>query len=201
MMKKLFVFLLLANIFAAFYFNSRMDTGFSAPISLIHPEKIELLSAKVACLKWKNLAGPVVQHARMDISKWESGQSRVTEIPDGEISLYWVHIPPLRNKREMTKQIEQLDKLRISHWLVQENADHPWHNVISLAVFMSEADAIVLVEELKNKGLDRVTVSEQAMEQFEFEIRNPTDQMTEHIRQLANQFPETRLEVTKCSRL
>lgn len=43
--------------------------------------------------------------------------------------------------------------------------------------------------------------SEQVLEQFEFDIRNPTEQITESVRQLAQQFPETKLEVTECSRL
>ncbi|MCC6915976.1 hypothetical protein [Nitrosomonas sp.] len=202
-MKKFFVFLLLANMFTAFYFYSRSDEGASAQILLIHPEKIKLLPARVACLKWGKLADLVAQYVQTEISKWESGQNRVTEIAGDEISMHWVHIPPLRNAREMTKQIEQLDKLGISYWYVQENVNHPWHNAISLAVLPGGADAAALIEELKNKGLERVTESERIMKQFEFEfeIRDPTDQITEHIRQLANRFPETKLEAAECDRL
>lgn len=200
-MKTFFVLLLLANILAAFYLHNGLDEDHSAQISLIHPEKIELLPAKVACLKWGELVDPVAQHVRAEISKWGSEQNRVVEISGGEVSVHWVHIPSLRDKRGMTRQIEQLDKLGIPHWHVQENTDHPWHNMISLAIFMSGADATMLVDKLKSKGLEQVTENEQIMERYEFEIRNPTDQITGSIQQLANQFPETKLEVTECDRL
>lgn len=200
-MRKFFVFLLLANIFVVFYLHGRPDDNLPAQISLIHPEKIKLLPAKVACLKWEKLTGPVVQHVRAEISKWESGQDQITEISRGEVTVHWVHIPPLRNVREAAKQIEQLKKSGISYLHIQENADSPWHNAISLAILVDGSDAAALVEELKGKGVERITDSEQVLEQFEFEIRNPTEQITESIRQLAQQFPETKLEVTECSRL
>lgn len=200
-MRKFSVFLLLANIFAAFYLYGRPDDNLPAPISLIYPEKIELLPAKVACLKWENLIEPVVQHVRAEISKWESGQDTITEISKGEVTVHWVHIPPLRNAREAAKQLEQLKKLGISSLHIQENADSPWHNAISLAILPDGSDAAAFVEELKDRGIERITDSEQVLEQFEFEIRNPTEQMTESIRQLAHQFPETKLEITECSRL
>lgn len=200
-MRKFSVFLLLANIFVVFYLHGRPDDNLPAQIALIHSEKIELLPAKVACLKWENLIGPVVQHVRVEISKWESGQDHITEISRGEVTVHWVHVPPLRNARETAKQIEQLKKSGISYLYIQENADSPWHNAISLAILPDDSDAAALVEELKGRGVERITDSEQVLEQFEFDIRNPTEQITESVRQLAQQFPETKLEATECSRL
>ncbi len=199
-MRKLSVFLLLTNIFAAFYLYGRPDDNLPAPISLIYPEKIELLSAKVACLQWGNFVEPVMRHVRAEISKLEAGQDTITEISKGEVTVYWVHIPPLRNVQETVKQLEQLKRLGIASLHIQENADSPWHNAISLAILPESSDAAALVEELKGRGLERITDSEQALEQFGFEIRNPTEQITESIRQLAQQFPETKLEITECSR-
>lgn len=200
-MKKFFVFLLLANIFVAFYLYGRSDDDLPVRISLIHPEKIELLPAKVACLKWENLIGPVLWHVRTEIAKWELGSDRITEISQGEVTVHWVHVPPLQNVRETAKQIEQLKRLGVSYLHIQENAGSPWHNAISLAILLDGSDVAGLVEELKGKGIERITESEQTLEQFGFEIRNPTEQITENIRQLAQQFPETELEVTECSRL
>lgn len=199
-MRKFSIFLLLANILAAFYLHSRPDDGLPAQIALIHPEKIELLPAKVACLKWKKLVGPIVQYVRAEISGWESGQNHVTEIPGDKMTVHWVHIPLLHNARATAKQIEQLEKSGVSYLYIQENANNPWHNAISLAILPENSDAAALVEELKGKGVERVTNSEQTWEQIEFEIRNPTERMTEAIQQLARRFPETKLEITECSR-
>lgn len=200
-MRSFSIFLLLANILAALYLHSGPDEDRSAPISLIHPEKIELLPATVACFKWERLAGPVVQYARAEISGWKSGQNHVTEISRGEVTVHWVHIPSLRNARAAAKRIEQLEKSGVSYLHVQENANDPWHNAISLAILLDASEATALVEELKDKGVGQVINSEQTWEQFEFEIRNPTAQMTEAIQQLAHRFPETKLEITECSRL
>jgi len=200
-MRSFSIFLLLANILAALSLHSESDESRSAPISLIHPEKIELLPAKVACFKWEKLVGPVVQYARAEIPIRKSGQNHVTEIPGGEVTVHWVHIPPLRNARATAKQIEQLEKSGISYLHVQENTNDPWHNAISLAILLDASKATALIEELKGKGVERVINSEQTWEQFEFEIRSPTAQMTEAIQQLARRFSETKLEITECSRL
>lgn len=200
-MKKILLFLLLANIGIAFYFHNRSENNFSARAPLIHPEKIELLPAKVACLEWKKLIGPIARLAREKIFKQETEKGRVTEISQGEAIFYWVHVPPLRNARETAKQLEQLKKLEIPYLHIRENTDNPWHNAISLAILTDASDATALVEELKNKGVERVKSDEQTLEQFEFVIRNPTGQMIEDIQQLARQFPGTQLDEGKCARL
>ncbi|ABI58590.1 hypothetical protein [Nitrosomonas eutropha] len=200
-MKKLLLFLLLANIGAAFYFYSLPKNNFSVQKPLIHPEKIELLPTKVACLKWGSLPEPVARLARAEISKWETRKDLVTEISQGKITIHWMHIPPLQNARETAKQIEQLEKLEIPHLHIQENADNPWHNAISLAILMDNSDAVALTEDMKNKGVEHVLDSEQTLEQFEFVVRSPTKQITENIQQLIRQFPGTQLEVSECDRL
>lgn len=200
-MKKLLLFLLLVNMGAAFYFHSVPKNNFSVQKPLIYPEKIELLPTKVACLRWKNLIAPVARLARMEISGWKTGEEYITENIQGKITIHWVYIPPLRNARETAKQIEQLKKLEIPHQHIHENADNPWHNAISLAILPNNSDAVAWVEDLKTQGVERATHDEQTLEQFEFVIRNPTEQVTENIRQLAHQFPNTQLEVTECSRL
>ena len=192
---------MLANIFVVFYLYGRSDDNLPAQISLIYPEKIKLLPAKVACLKWENLIGPVVQHVRAEISKWGWEPDYITEISRGEVTIHWVHVPPLQNVRDVAKHIEQLNKSGIPYLHIQENTGSPWHNAISLAMLPDSSDAATLVEELKGRGVERVTDGEQILEQFEFQIRNPTEQITENIRQLMRQFPETKLEVTECSRL
>lgn len=200
-MKKLFLFLLLANMGAAFYFYSEAENNLSAQVSLLHPEKIELLPARVACLEWQNLIEPIARLARVEISKWETGKNHVSEISRGKMTFYWVHIPPLRNARETAKQIEQLKKLEIPYLHIRESTDNPWHNAISLAVLANDSDAAALVEDLKSKGVERAQSDEQTLEQFEFVIRNPTEQITENIRQLAHQFPDTQLQASECNRL
>ncbi|MXS86082.1 hypothetical protein ABO04_09265 [Nitrosomonas sp. HPC101] len=200
-MKKLFLFLLLANMGAAFYFHSVPKNKSSVQKPLIHPEKIELLPAKVACLRWENLVVPVARLARMKISEWKTGKEHVTENTQGKITFNWVHIPPLQNAYETAKQIEQLKKLAIPHLHIHENADNPWHNAISLAILSNNSDAMAWVADLKSQGVEHATYDEQTLEQFEFVIRNPTEQITENIQQLAHQLPSTQLEVTECSRL
>lgn len=200
-MQKIFIFLLLVNIITAFYFHIIPDDESSAHISLIHPEKIMLLSARVTCLRWNDLIGPVAQYVRAEIAGWDSEQTHITEISGGEIPVRWVHIPSSGTEHEMAEQIEQLEKLGISYLHIRENGSSPWHNMISLAILPAESDVMALITSLKSRGVGRVTHSEQSLEQFEFVIRNPTEQLTEQIQQLAGQFPDTRLDITECDRL
>lgn len=201
-MKKIFFFLLLVNIItAASYFNAVPGSDLSVNVPLVHPEKIVLLSPRIPCLKWSNLVGPVAQQAKVEISGWDLEQSRVAGIPEGKVSVHWVHIPPLPTARRTTNQIEQLEKLGIPHWHTQEKASDPWHNAISLAVLSNGSDAMALVEDLKDKGVERAVDSEQTLEQFEFVIRDPTEQIIEKVRRLVRQLSGTQMKISECNRI
>jgi hypothetical protein len=201
-MKKLILLLLLINIGTAFYFhNSGTKNNITVQKSLLHPEKIVLLPPKTTCLKWHHLVEPVARLARVAISKWEEGKERVTEISQGEVTIYWVHIPPLSNAHETAQQIAQLENLEISYLYIQENKDHPWHNAISLAILTDSFEAAELAKYLKSKGIERVVNDKQTLAQFGFVIRHPTELMTHNIQQLAHQLSGTQLKTTECSRL
>ncbi|BBL34524.1 hypothetical protein Nstercoris_00762 [Nitrosomonas stercoris] len=200
-MKKLALFLLLINIGAIFYFYDKTENNITVPPSQFHPEEIVLLPIKITCLKWDKLVEPIARLARMEISQWGTEKNRITEIPQKKITIHWVHIPPIRSTYETARRMTQLENLDIIHQHIQENQDNPWHNAISLAILTEGTEAAALVEELTDKGIKHVVSSEQTLAQSSFIIRNPTEQMTKSIQQLAQQFPSTRLKTTECSRL
>ncbi|MFO7578606.1 MAG: hypothetical protein R6W74_00130 [Nitrosomonas halophila] len=200
-MKKFFVFLLLANISAALYFNVGPGDKPTAQPSLLHPEKIVLLPDKVACLKWGKLLDPVLQPARTVIAELPFGQSHLTEVPEGKVAVYWVHIPALKTPQEIARQIDVLKKLKVPHLLIQENGEGPWHNTIALAILRDKPAADALVKQLRDQGLAHVKHSAHIFQQFVFVIREPSAQLARQLQSIVQRFPGTGLEMTECDRI
>lgn len=200
-MKNFFISLLLANIALAFYFNMSPGDRLHKDIALLRPERIIVLPTKVPCIKWGRLLGPDLQQARAEISRMEFKQSHFIEVSKGEVVVHWVYVPSFSTEPETASQIDVLKKLAVPYLHIEENRDSPWHDTISLAMLYEKNDAISLVNDLKSKGVTRVTNSEQRLEQFEFMFRNPSTQMSKQLEELARKFPNAQLAITECDRI
>lgn len=102
-------------------------------------------------------------------------------------SSYWVHIPPLKSKREAESKVAELKKLGVNElFIMQESGAN--NLAISLGVFSSEAAAGSALEALKEKGVRSAKVLERpgktALAQVE--IRGPEAQ-AEEMRQAVNE--------------
>jgi hypothetical protein len=198
-MKIFFFLLLLVNIVFLMIIQLESNQTNKVHITQSYLEEIRLLPSRVACLKWGNLFGIDLQRIKNNISELEL-DSYLSELPAGEIIVYWVYIPSSKTEREIKRQINKLQKLNIPYQYIQNNEHSPWHNAISFGMLRERSLATQLIEELKSKGILNVNMRRLSLEQVKFVIREPTKEVKEKIFMLAQQFPDSKLEITECER-
>jgi hypothetical protein len=198
-MKIFFFLLLLVNIVFLMIIQLESNQTNKVHITQSYLEEIRLLPSRVACLKWGNLFGIDLQRIKNNISELEL-DSYLSELPAGEIIVYWVYIPSSKTEREIKRQINKLQKLNIPYQYIQNNEHSQWHNAISFGMLRERSLATQLIEELKSKGILNVNMRRLSLEQVKFVIREPTKEVKEKIFMLAQQFPDSKLEITECER-
>lgn len=163
------------------------------------PEKIKLLPSQVACLEWRNLYGTSLQHARAEISKLNLDHS-VIESSMEDVTAYIVRIPAFKTKREMEKQLSQLQKLKITYQLISENVEPAQKDSILLGMYLKQSTALKKLEEMSNLNVKTAIILEQDLEQVKFIFLEPAKELKAYIQQLIEKFPESNLELTQCDR-
>ena len=199
-MKIFFYLLLFANIImlaiiAIVELNSNNNS-----VMELYPEKIKVLPTQIACLEWRNLYGTALQHARAELSKLNLGHS-VTETPMGEIVVYIVHIPVLKSKREVDRQLSQLQKLNITHQQIQENLGYLQKDSIVLGIYQEQSAALARLGELNNQKVNNAIISERDLEQVKYIFLEPTKDIETYLQKLLEEFPDSNLKSTQCDRL
>jgi hypothetical protein len=198
-MKIFFFLLLLVNIVFLMIIQLESNQTNKVHITQSYLEEIRLLPSRVACLKWGNLFGIDLQRIKNNISELEL-DSYLSELPAGEIIVYWVYIPSSKTEREIKRQINKLQKFNIPYQYIQNNEHSQWHNAISFGMLRERSLATQLIEELKSMGILNVNMRRLSLEQVKFVIREPTKEVKEKIFMLAQQFPDSKLEITECER-
>ena len=87
---------------------------------------------------------------------------------------YWVHIPPLKNKKEAESKAAELKRLGVNEFfIVQESG--PNNLAISLGLFSSQEAAASAMEGLREKGVRSAKVTERSLKPAlaQLEIRGP----------------------------
>ena len=163
------------------------------------PEKIKLLPSQVACMEWRNLYGTSLQHARAEISKLNLDHS-VIESSMEDVTAYLVQIPSFKTKREMERQLSQLQKLKITYQLISENVESAQKDSILLGIYLKQSAALKKMEELNSLNVNTANVLEQNLEQIKFIFIEPTKELKVYIQKLIEEFPESNLELTQCDR-
>ena len=199
-MKIFFYLLLFANIImlaiiAIVELNSNNNS-----VMELYPEKIRVLPTQIACLEWRNLYGTALQHARAELSKLNLDHS-VTETVMGEIIVYIVHIPVLKSKREMDRQLSQLQKLNITHQQIQENLGYLQKDSIVLGIYQEQSAALARLGELNNQKVNNAIISERDLEQVKYIFLEPTKDIETYLQKLLEEFPDSNLKLTQCDRL
>ncbi|SDY78700.1 SPOR domain-containing protein [Nitrosomonas sp. Nm58] len=198
-MKIFFFLLLLVNIVFLMIIQLESNRTNKVHITQSYLEEIRLLPSRVACLKWGNLFGIDLQRIKNNISELEL-DSYLSELPAGEIIVHWVYILSPKTEREIKRQINKLQKLNMPYQYIQNNEYSQWHNAISFGMLRERSLATQLIEELKSKGILNVNMRRLSLEQVKFVIREPTKEVKEKIFMLAQQFPDSKLEITECER-
>jgi hypothetical protein len=197
-MRTLFFLLLFINAAFAVYTQLEpvSDTGIQPPPEL-HPEKIKSLSSSVPCLEWGNFIGMELEHAQAAIAKQQLDH-RVELEAMGKVPVYWVHIPPLKNKYLAEKKMEELRKLGVTAYSrVQEN--NKWDNAISIGFFHNIEDAQNMMVSLRSKGVRSAIIGARNLEQMKFVVRAPSEDITGKMTELRQEFPGSELNTIRCA--
>lgn len=207
-------FFLLVLVNAAFAAYIQLGAGSSGVTQLpteLNPEKIKLLPTPLsviagnpgakqpspaACLEWGSFVGVDLQRAEAAIAQLQLGAS-LSQRAVGEIIAYWVHIPPLKTKRDAEKKVEELKKFGVTdYFLIQDNSK--WNNAISMQIFRSEEAAKKYLVELRGKGVKSATIGERSLKQVMFVVREPPENIAGKMVELKQEFVGSELKATKC---
>ena len=164
-----------------------------------HAEKIRILPAQVACLEWLNLYGVALQQARTELPKLNLDHF-VIESPMDEITVYIIHIAALKTKREMDRQLAQLQKLNIAYQIIQENVGYLQKDSIMLGMYQERSAAMRKLEELSSMNVNNAIISERDIEQVKYIFLEPTEDVRIYLQQLVEKFPDSYLKLTQCDR-
>ena len=211
-MRIFFFLLILVNAaFAAYIQLSAGSSGVPQLPTELNPEKIKLLPtppavvagnpgakqpSPAACLEWGSFVGVDLQRAEAAIAQLQLGAS-LSQRAVGEIIAYWVHIPPLKTRRDADKKIEELKKFGVTdYFLIQDGSK--WNNAISMQIFRNEEAAKKYLAELKGKGVKSATIGERSLRQMMFVVREPAENIAGKMVELKQEFAGSELKATKC---
>lgn len=199
-MKIFFYLLLITNIITLVIIAIvELDSNKNNRLMEFHAEKIKILPTQVACLEWLNLYGAALQQARTELPKLNLDHF-IIESPMEEITVYIIHIPALKTKREIDRQLAQLQKLNIAYQLIQENVGYLQKDSIMLGMYQEQSVAMKKLEELSSINVNNVVISERDIEQVKYIFLEPTEDVRIYLQQLIEKFPDSNLKLTQCDR-
>lgn len=153
--------------------------------------------AKV-CFEWGEFSGTDLKRAEQALADMKLGDhlaQRTVEYNTG----YWVHLPPVKNKTQLKRKIEQLKKLGVEDFYVMQEKPH-WVNVISLGVFKTQEAADKYVISLKKKGVKSMTVGERKskLRFVVFQLKQLNTEQSVHLNKLQKEFENSELNTVAC---
>lgn len=215
-MKKLFVFLLLANValFAYAYvsqvnsaaqaasdryksLNAELVRSLSAQqVAKLGPAKVAQLT--LACAEW----GPLSEGDRVKATKLleplllgRTMSSRRVDV----IAEHWIYIAPKSSRAAVDRAIADLKKLKVTDSaVVIENG--PWNFAISLGVFRNKESADERLADLKSKGIKTAVYRqrEQTVAMNSLVFREPTQAILAKLEELKSQVQGSIVSTGAC---
>lgn len=113
-------------------------------------------------------------------------------------SSHWIHIPPLKSKRDAENKAAELKKLGVKEFfIVQENSAN--NLAISLGLFSTPEAAEAALEALREKGVKTARINERPLKPAvaQLEIRGMETQPGEVSRFLGQAAPNVRTSICK----
>jgi sporulation related protein len=197
-MRTLFFLLLFINVAFAFYIqlSEPVSRDSIPPPPELHPEKIRSLSTATNCLEWGSFIEADLDHVQAALARQQLA-SMVNPEAAGKVPVYWIHIPPLKNKHHAQKKMDELGKLGIATYsLVQE--DSKWNNAISMGFFHKIEEAQNRMASLRSKGVRSAVIGARNLEQMKFVVYAPSQEITEKMAELKQEFPGSELKTINC---
>jgi len=203
----LFFILLLVNaaVFAYLFFQEPGVRPSKPILPALNTDRIILVQTDSAtgkrgavgdtstCLSWRGLKPEALAQARVALEKLAEGAK--ISLPASEE--YWIYMAPLKNKRDGEKKLTELKALSIEDGeLVEESGK--WQHAISFATFATEDDAIVRLNQLKEKGVKSAKILKRDAVGDTLLIQNAGEKSVEAIKKLQADFAETSLLSVDC---
>lgn len=206
-MRLLFFILLLVNaaVFAYLFFQEPGVRPGKPMLPALNADQILLVQtdpttgkrgaagATSTCLSWRGLKPEALSQARAALEKLAEGVK--ISLPASEE--YWVYMAPLKNKSDGEKKIAELKALSIEDGVLVEESGK-WQYAISFAAFATEDDAIVRLNQLKEKGVKSAKILKREAAGDTLLIQNVGEKSVEAIKKLQADFAETTLLPVDC---
>ena len=215
-MKKLLIFLLLANVaLFAYAYVERMNSSAQAAADRYKPfkaDQVKSLTAQqvaklgpakvaqltLACAEW----GPLSEADRLKATKLleplvlgRTMTSRRVEVT----AEHWVYIPPKANRPAADRSMADLKKLNVADSAVVLETG-PWNFALSLGVFRTKEGADARLAELKVKGVKTAIYRqrEQTVLMNALVLREPTQAILSKLEELKAQVAGTVVTTGAC---
>lgn len=196
-MRTLFFLLLFINAAFAVYIQlAPVSGGGTLPPPELHPERIKPLSASADCLEWGPFIDADLERAQAAIVRQQL-DSKVNLEAAGKVPVYWIHIPPLKNKYYAEKKMGELRRLGVTTYShVQESGK--WNNAISMEFFHNMEEAQNMMASLRGRGVRSAVIGARNLDQMKFIVRAPSEDIAGKMTGLKQEFPGSELKTIEC---
>lgn len=200
-MRVLFFTLLLLNVALFGYLHSREQgarTG-AAPHTQLNPERVQLAGssvpgqAKLACYEWGGLSAERMAAAEEGLAKLNLGE----RLSRPHIQEFFVHIPPLKSKADAEKKLSELKQLDVTDATLVEDPGK-WRWAIAFGTHATEQDAIVQLNQLKEKGVKSAKVGLRDNLANAFALRDVDEKLGAELGKLVQGFEGSELKQVDC---
>ena len=209
-MRLLFFILVLANGAAFGYFTYHEQDA--AGVKLGHPalnaERIQQVSPeqlalkagalptpiKSSCWIWSGFKSTDLTAVRASLDKLTLGD-KLTQPTQEE---FWLYLPPLKNKKEAEKKLEELKNQNINDGKLVEEAGK-WHFAISFGAYPTEESATVRLNQLKEKGNTTASVLKREAPGSAIVLKQIDEKTVAELNQLKAGYAGTELKETECA--
>ena len=202
-MRALFFLLLFINLAFALYIQLEPDESSRTPLSAELQARKTGPSTEAAapapppmCLEWEAFAKPDTASVEAAISR-HNLNSKLKPQPMGMAPYYWVHIPPLTNKKHAEQKIGELKRRDVTTYQIVED-DGKWNNAISLGFFEKIEDARAFLAALRNKRVVSALIGARNVEQVKFVAEGSSPDLEAELEKLKVEFPDSRITKTVC---
>ena len=211
-MRLLFFILLLANAAAFGYFTyHEQNVGSAKPshpalnaerIQQVSPEQLVLKTgpslapaSKLSCWVWSGFKASELTQVRPSLNKLALG-SKLSQATQEE---FWLYLPPLKNKKEAEKKLEELKSQNIHDGTLVEETGK-WHFALSFGAYPTEDGATVRLNQLKEKGLSSAAILKRQAPGNAIVLKQIDEKTLAELNQLKANYPDTELKETECAR-
>jgi hypothetical protein len=204
-MRALFALLVIANLALAGYAllgPRRVSPDTDLPsrqlnadqITIVPPRPAVVVPRKVVCMEWTGVSDADLASARIAIDALQLGE-RITVIDVAPSPGWWVFIPPLNSRIEVSKKIAELEGLGVrEHYIVESG---PMRNAVSLGMFSTEDGATTFLEAQRERGVRSARVG-QREHRHVFRVREPDAPTAARLGEIKGGFPGTELKSLDC---